>query len=532
MAVIFDAAADRLLRTTDLLNYNAAYTVMAWVNPTLTSGWNWLTLFALNDDTTSNYDDVFIDENGGSPTICMKVVIGGAGTSLVHGTAPVSGAWVHVAAVRTNASNFYIYVNGVVSGEGTRDITGRAAATRMEIGGFGSEDGDRFVGRMAIAKAWTVAKTASDILQEMRVIRPLNTTGLYGWWPCFPGATERDNDYSGNGHDWTQNGTLTDGDPPPVSWGAPVLNMSWLVAGGGTVYPQSVAGSLSFIGVPVKRTGKVVAGAVTPVGAISRQIGKPMVGNLSPSGFITRATSRMVTGTLSSAGAPTKNTSRALSGVIASAGVLVRQCGKSIAGTLSPGGTLMRASNRLLVGALSFEGVLVRITARALAGSLTSSGGIKRQTQKFLDGVLTPSGSAARQISRLLGGTLTWAGDLVSQFGKMVNIGGILSFGGSIAKKTDRNFGGSLISSGALVRDTGKALVGVLISAGSVAKNVFRSLTGTLSFLGAIVSSALNLPTPDNRIYVIEAESRPYAVAVESRVYTIGAENRIYMVPA
>lgn len=77
-----------------------------------------------------------------------------------------------------------------------------------------------FDGRQAYIKHWSVAKTEAQLTSEMLTIRPMSLSSVYLFTPTFPGSGIRVRDYSGNGRNWTEGGTLTDEDPPPISWGA------------------------------------------------------------------------------------------------------------------------------------------------------------------------------------------------------------------------------------------------------------------------------------------------------------------------
>lgn len=245
MAVRVDAAADRLLRTTDLINFNAAYTVMFWAYPvTLTQGFAYL--WTINrDQGNETAQDYLHLGNGGTAFNLGSDAGGGNYTEVVGATLSVS-TWYHVAIVRASATQSLLYVNGVLGGTNNHTtVAGRSAATRFEFGAYGSGNTTPFNGRYAYLKAWSTNLSLEQIQSEMNLIQPVFATSLYGFWPAFPGATERLADYSGNGRNWTAGGTLTDEDAPPVSWGAPVWPVGIAVAGGGedtqAVSPDLVA---------------------------------------------------------------------------------------------------------------------------------------------------------------------------------------------------------------------------------------------------------------------------------------------------
>lgn len=207
--------ANYLSRSSDLLDYNSAYTIALWVRPETVSGAD--NIIVLSHLTSTAYDSLSM--SGG------VLGIAGANGSFPAGTTGSTlsaGVYRHVALVRVASNDLRLYLDGTLDATHTTNIAGRTALQRMLLGvwqsaGLGASD--PYDGRYAYGKAWSVALSAAEIQQEMRSIRPRKLASLYGFWPLRPGATERVKDYSGNGRDWTANGTVTDEDPPPVSWG-------------------------------------------------------------------------------------------------------------------------------------------------------------------------------------------------------------------------------------------------------------------------------------------------------------------------
>jgi hypothetical protein len=239
MAVRFDAAADRLLLTTSLFDYNANYTVMGWFY--LTSDLNANTTFVSINNTTSNIDQMRTTSTG--TLLQLSVTVGGTNTT-GNGSDLSISTWYHLAMVRESVTSLRLYLNGVSNATNARSVTGRTAAARFELGASLAANGERLDGRCYALKAWSSDLTASEVLQEMNTIRPRRTANLYGWWPTLPGSGERARDYSGNGHDFTESGTLTDEDPPPVSWGSSSLfvNAPSIVVAGRVLSPRSMDG--------------------------------------------------------------------------------------------------------------------------------------------------------------------------------------------------------------------------------------------------------------------------------------------------
>lgn len=214
MAVRFDAAADRLLRTTDLLDYNAAYTKMAWIY--LTSDLDAISVFfTQNDNSANNLDQLMTSPTG--TLLQIRVVVGGAATN-TNGSTVSTGTWYHVALVRESVTSLKLYFDAVLDSTNTRDVTGRAASSRMEHGARSSGNNNRYDGRVYAIKYWSAALTLAEIANERPYIWPRRFANLYECWPCLAGATERLRGYV-KGRNWTESGTLTDEAPPSVAWG-------------------------------------------------------------------------------------------------------------------------------------------------------------------------------------------------------------------------------------------------------------------------------------------------------------------------
>lgn len=211
----FDAAADKLLRTTDLLSYNSAYTVAFWMYISVDTN-AYGTLLALSDNTANNFDILDLFTNG--TQLNLQTAKSGIADE-IQGTNLTTATWYHVALVRVSTSSCLVYLNGVQDIASTNNIASRTANTRVEFGSLFSGNSEPFNGRIAAIKAWSAALTATELLMERLTILPFRQTNLYGWWPCLPGTTERLRDYGVSGRNWTEGGTLTDEAGPPVTWG-------------------------------------------------------------------------------------------------------------------------------------------------------------------------------------------------------------------------------------------------------------------------------------------------------------------------
>lgn len=206
MAIRFDAAGDYIIRTANL-PASDVFTVSFWfriVTDVNAIGYIWL-----------------LTNSGGTSTVSARLKADGTtleiatsyGGNSPGGTSLSVGVWYHLAFVR-NGSAHTLYLNGV------SDQTLSAAGTFTAANMLMASNSVNYVnGRMAAIKIWDAALTQDEVRREMYTIRPMRRANINLWAPGFPGTTERVNDYSGNGRDWTAVGALADEAGPPVPWG-------------------------------------------------------------------------------------------------------------------------------------------------------------------------------------------------------------------------------------------------------------------------------------------------------------------------
>jgi nitrate reductase gamma subunit len=241
VAVRFDASGDYLSRSSDVLNYQSAYTWMGWI--VVKVDLNAIsTIFIIDDGTTTGRDFLRLASDG--LLLQMRVDNGGTGSSQDNTTLVVD-TFYHVAMVRESATSCKAYLNGVLDSTNVTDITGRPASTRMNVA-TRNAGSNPYNGLVGYQKAWTVALSANAILSEMRSVRPRHQlNSLYAWWPSRAGATERAKDYSGNGRHWTETGTLTDEGDPPVWWGGRGGTRFYVAGGAAINFATTIAGTSS-----------------------------------------------------------------------------------------------------------------------------------------------------------------------------------------------------------------------------------------------------------------------------------------------
>lgn len=225
MSIRFDAAADRIVRTSSVLSSRAPYTAMCWTYPVSVSAFSFI--FSLNVNDQFDSSEGFGITSAGLLGVSSNSFF----ASDVTGSTLSENTWYHLAMVRTSMTgDLLLYLNGVLDITHAHSTEFQSTSTRMEFGGASTGDSSPFSGRVAALKLYSTNLSVTEIQQEMYKILPSRTDSLTGWYPGFPGATERLADYSGLARNWTEAGTLTDEDPPPVGWGAWSLYPQPLIA--------------------------------------------------------------------------------------------------------------------------------------------------------------------------------------------------------------------------------------------------------------------------------------------------------------
>ena len=85
-----------------------------------------------------------------------------------------------------------------------------------------------------------------------------------------------------------------------------------------------------------------------------------------------------------------------------------------------------------------------------------------------------------------VGGVLSFGGVLSKRTDKLM--AGALSFGGAVTKQTNKVLAGALSFAGALVKQANKTLAGTLTSAGESVKHTAKTIAGTLTSAGTLTA--------------------------------------------
>lgn len=215
MAILIDAATNYMEITSGLFDYNAAYTFLLWLYPTDHS---LVQCIAAIDNTNHANTDVL--QLQGDGTIRIDCQANGGGWGQTQQPAISLNTWHFVGMRRHNVALMNLLLDGVAYGNAVGvNISGRVAATRFRVGNPPWSTANYVRGTIGAAKLWTAQLSDAEVAREALTIRPHRTADLWGWWPVFPGSGERARDYAGSGRNFTENGTLTDAQSPPISWG-------------------------------------------------------------------------------------------------------------------------------------------------------------------------------------------------------------------------------------------------------------------------------------------------------------------------
>jgi len=185
------------------------------------SGHNLFTLSNANDTANpTNHDAWQVNPSG------YKVEIrNNTGGSVVLVDAPFIGLnqWFHFAGVRTSTTSTVAYENGFpLPSIPTLSIDERLPINRQNLGSFSDFYPDYLDGYAAHIFEYSAGLSQSEIQNQMFKAQPQRTANLHAWTPCRNGA--RTIDFSGNGRDWTEIGTMANGIiEPPVIYAPPPM---------------------------------------------------------------------------------------------------------------------------------------------------------------------------------------------------------------------------------------------------------------------------------------------------------------------
>ena len=223
-ALGFDSTSDYLGRTSNLLNYNAAYTVMCWLYFNSFSDYaHFWSATASTTEVSGDYlDSDMMGHDNSNPGLSRSGACSqnNGVVDFSTGAAFSTGVWVHVTLRRSSGTLLEVFIDGsstpAVTINGTVD--NGAGTARAAVGGewVGRLNGAyNLNGRLSTLKQWTRALSTTEIAAEKDYYNAVSTSSLHEVWN-FPTGGSR---YVGsvNGYTWTGNGSISDETGPDLS---------------------------------------------------------------------------------------------------------------------------------------------------------------------------------------------------------------------------------------------------------------------------------------------------------------------------
>jgi hypothetical protein len=195
-ALQFDGAFDRLMVARPIQN---DFTIEAWIKTSTTS----LTGTHFWEGNGLIYADVRgAAADFGTSILGNKLAFGVGDIATIQSVTSVNtGAWVHVAATRVQATGAVaVLINGAVEASATPALTTPLdAPTSITIGG-NTIDNRYFTGAIDELRLWSVARSAAEIQATMHQVLTGSEAGLVGYWRFdeSSGSTAADASPSGN----------------------------------------------------------------------------------------------------------------------------------------------------------------------------------------------------------------------------------------------------------------------------------------------------------------------------------------------
>ncbi|MBD2316641.1 LamG-like jellyroll fold domain-containing protein [Phormidium tenue] len=208
MAVAFPSETG-LSRTTDLINYNSAYTIMCWMKTDTTTANNG-SLSILRRTTNTRGDALFF----GATSNTVRLDAFDPDTTNGSTSDYSIGNLAHVCMRRRAINALDLIINGELKQTITADFSGRSEPTNEQSIGLyrlGSRLSMGANNSISHYYAYQEALSLEQILDQMYFAFPRRTANLHSWLPMESGSA-RNIDFSGNTRDFTELNTPTNAD--------------------------------------------------------------------------------------------------------------------------------------------------------------------------------------------------------------------------------------------------------------------------------------------------------------------------------
>jgi hypothetical protein len=200
-----------------LRQVQADFTLEAWIRTTTSrAGSNFY------DGLGVIYADVAGSANDfGTSILNGKLAFGTVDLTIQSTSTVTTGVWVHVAAVRVQASGtMRVLVNGTQEAQTTSGSTAQLNAPSTINFGGNTIDNRYFKGTMDEVRIWNVARTTAQIQGAMKTRLAGNEAGLVGYWRFDDGSGSVAIDSSGSANSASLGAGTVAAQPAWVSPGA------------------------------------------------------------------------------------------------------------------------------------------------------------------------------------------------------------------------------------------------------------------------------------------------------------------------
>lgn len=307
--------------------------------------------------------------------------------------------WYHVAIVRESSTVFKLYINGSLDHTGgTNALTLKDGISRLGCWDTSTDNADI---RMAGWKIYGAGLTASEVAQEMYTLAPRRYANLIGFLPMLPGSAERARDYSGLGNNYTENGTLTDEDPPPVSWGGRSRKKIFI---GGTTFTQSINATEGNSFTLIRSAGKVVAISNTPTFTKTALVNKTLSYTAPNTATAVKQTGKSI----SASNGTTATITKIITFV------------KSIAASVSNTATIARQINKVVSASASNATTFVKAVSKTIAVSTASTFSQLKNTFKSVFATETNTVTQTRLTNKVITSSVSSVTTFVKQVNKVI----------------------------------------------------------------------------------------------------------------
>lgn len=221
MSARTDNSTEGLTRTTGLIDYTAAYTIMGWFYISVDTNAETTTL-SITSNNLNNFDLMGHGSNGTTIRLVSRTSSGAP--SITAGSATTAGVWQHHCLRRNSSTSLEAFLDGVSDTSNTQNASGRASSGAMYVN-LQVGPNAPFNGRAFGVREWSSALTTGEIVTEMNSATVVKS-GVLNDVPFSTDATAL------TGNDFTEVGTITyEADPTFATGGGFTNSLSLMGVG-------------------------------------------------------------------------------------------------------------------------------------------------------------------------------------------------------------------------------------------------------------------------------------------------------------